>query len=147
MGFDASQLYQPARPPAYLHFVACCHRVNNVLDLSSIEAGKLRVVTRPIFLRDVLLEVLGIMRVTSQQRPQEGKEETGVTCQLIVSESVPTGQVLADDTHLRQVRSFKSLGAWVRATLVSFSHFLSHGGGGDEGGERKVGIKATVLVV
>lgn len=105
--------------------------MNNVLDLSSVEAGKLRIVTRPIFLQDVLLEVLGIMKVTSQQRQQEGKGATGVTCRLVVSESVPTGQVLADDTHIRQVRCFWSLGGC--ALHCRHFHISLFVGEGEEG--------------
>lgn len=78
-------------------------RVNGVLDLSSIEAGMLSMETRLVNLRHLLLDVAEIISATAK-RPQ-GKGSGDLTLRLIVSESIPTGDVLADETHLRQVRS------------------------------------------
>jgi two-component system, NarL family, sensor histidine kinase BarA len=67
--------------------------INDLLDISKIEAGKLSVVMEPIDLRQVLLEVVNIQSVNVQQRGLQLKIDLG-------SESIP---VKGDAAKLKQV--------------------------------------------
>ena len=67
--------------------------INELLDISRIEAGKLSVVTEPLDLRQLLLEVINIQSVNIQQRGLQLK------CELS-SETIP---VKADGAKLKQV--------------------------------------------
>ncbi|AFY33831.1 sensor histidine kinase [Calothrix sp. PCC 7507] len=67
--------------------------INDLLDISKIEAGKLSVVTEPLNLRQILLEVVNIQSVNVQQRGLQLKIELG-------SEPIP---VKADGAKLKQV--------------------------------------------
>jgi PAS domain S-box-containing protein len=68
--------------------------VNDVLDYSALEAGRLEQRVELLVVRDLLDEVLGMFRVQSEQ--------TGVRLWSLVSPRVPT-QVVADPMRLRQV--------------------------------------------
>lgn len=67
--------------------------INDLLDISKIEAGKLSVVTEPLDLRKLLLEVINIQSVNVQQRGLQLKTDLG-------SELIP---VKADAAKLKQV--------------------------------------------
>ncbi|OUL25220.1 ATP-binding protein [Nostoc sp. 106C] len=67
--------------------------INDLLDISKIEAGKLSVVTEPLDLRTLLLEVINLQSVNVQQRGLQLKTDLG-------SESIP---VKADAAKLKQV--------------------------------------------
>jgi len=68
--------------------------INNVLDLSRIEAGRLDLERIPYSARDVLEEVCGIFASSSREKR--------VALELVVDPAVPAGQV-GDPTRLRQV--------------------------------------------
>ncbi|MDO9170747.1 MAG: ATP-binding protein, partial [bacterium] len=68
--------------------------INNVLDLSRIEAGRLDLERIPYSARDVLDEVCGIFASSSREKR--------VALELVVDPAVPAGQV-GDPTRLRQV--------------------------------------------
>ncbi|OUL36655.1 two-component sensor histidine kinase [Nostoc sp. T09] len=67
--------------------------INDLLDISKIEAGKLSVVTEPLDLRKLLLEVINLQSVNVQKRGLQLKTDLG-------SESIP---VKADAAKLKQV--------------------------------------------
>ncbi|MCM0593475.1 MAG: ATP-binding protein [Gloeotrichia echinulata DEX184] len=67
--------------------------INDLLDISKIEAGKLSVVTEPIDLRQLLLEVVNIQSVNVQQKGLQLKTDLG-------TEPIP---VKADPAKLKQV--------------------------------------------
>ncbi|AFZ24308.1 signal transduction histidine kinase [Cylindrospermum stagnale PCC 7417] len=67
--------------------------INELLDISKIEAGKLSVVTEPIDLRQILLEVINLQSVNVQQKGLQLKCELG-------SERIP---IKADGAKLKQV--------------------------------------------
>ncbi|MBD2201349.1 two-component sensor histidine kinase [Calothrix sp. FACHB-1219] len=67
--------------------------INELLDISKIEAGKLSVVTEPLDLRQLLLEVINLQSVNVQQRQLQLKTDLG-------SEVIP---VEADAAKLKQV--------------------------------------------
>ncbi len=67
--------------------------INDLLDISKIEAGKLSVVTTPIDLRQILLEVINLQSVNVQQKGLQLK------CELD-SQAIP---IKADAPKLRQV--------------------------------------------
>ena len=67
--------------------------INDLLDISKIEAGKLSVVTEPLDLRKLLLEVINLQSVNVQQRGLQLKTDLG-------SEPIP---VKADAAKLKQV--------------------------------------------
>ncbi|WP_341530633.1 sensor histidine kinase [Nostoc sp. UHCC 0302] len=67
--------------------------INDLLDISKIEAGKLSVVTTPIDLRQILLEVINIQSVNVQHKGLQLKCELG-------TELIP---VKADAAKLKQV--------------------------------------------
>ncbi|MBW4563599.1 MAG: two-component sensor histidine kinase [Mojavia pulchra JT2-VF2] len=67
--------------------------INELLDISKIEAGKLSVVTEPIDLRQLLLEVINLQSVNVQQRGLQLKIDLG-------SKPIP---VKADAAKLKQV--------------------------------------------
>ncbi|MBA4377195.1 MAG: hypothetical protein C0395_00785 [Gemmatimonas sp.] len=68
--------------------------INNVLDLSRIEAGRLDLERIPFSVRDVLEEVCGIFASSSREKR--------VALTLVVDPAVPAGQE-GDPTRLRQV--------------------------------------------
>jgi signal transduction histidine kinase len=67
--------------------------INDLLDISKIEAGKLSVVAEPLDLRKLLLEVINLQSVNVQQRGLQLKTDLG-------SEPIP---VQADATKLKQI--------------------------------------------
>ncbi|MBD0263313.1 MAG: two-component sensor histidine kinase [Tolypothrix sp. Co-bin9] len=67
--------------------------INDLLDISKIEAGKLSVVAEPLDLRKLLLEVINLQSVNVQQRGLQLKTDLG-------SEPIP---VKADAAKLKQV--------------------------------------------
>ncbi len=67
--------------------------INDLLDISKIEAGKLSVVAEPLDLRKLLLEVINLQSVNVQQRGLQLKTDLG-------SEAIP---VKADATKLKQI--------------------------------------------
>ncbi|WP_066378284.1 sensor histidine kinase [Anabaena sp. CA = ATCC 33047] len=67
--------------------------INDLLDISKIEAGKLSVVTEPLDLRKILLEVINLQSVNVQQKGLQLKINIG-------TEAIP---VQADAAKLRQV--------------------------------------------
>ncbi|MBW4555132.1 MAG: two-component sensor histidine kinase [Trichormus sp. ATA11-4-KO1] len=67
--------------------------INELLDISKIEAGKLSVVTAPIDLRQILLEVINLQSVNVQQKGLKLKINLG-------NDSIP---VKADAAKLKQV--------------------------------------------
>lgn len=67
--------------------------INDLLDISKIEAGKLSVVTAPIDLRQILLEVINLQSVNVQQKGLQLKCELG-------HEPIP---IEADEIKLKQV--------------------------------------------
>jgi signal transduction histidine kinase len=68
--------------------------INNVLDLSRIEAGRLDLERIPYSAREVLEEVCGIFATSSREKR--------VALDLVVDPDVPAGQV-GDPTRLRQI--------------------------------------------
>ncbi|MDO9695052.1 MAG: ATP-binding protein [Candidatus Latescibacteria bacterium] len=68
--------------------------INNVLDLSRIEAGRLDLERIPYSAREVLEEVCGIFASSSREKR--------VALELVVAPDVPAGQV-GDPTRLRQI--------------------------------------------
>jgi CHASE2 domain-containing sensor protein/nitrogen-specific signal transduction histidine kinase/DNA-binding NarL/FixJ family response regulator len=68
--------------------------INDILDLSKIEARKLELETQPIHLSLFLNGVSEICRIRAQEK--------GVDFQLILADSLPTG-IAADEKRLRQV--------------------------------------------
>ncbi len=67
--------------------------INDLLDISKIEAGKLSVITEPIDLRQLLLEVVNIQSVNVQQKGLQLKTDLG-------TKPIP---VKADPAKLKQV--------------------------------------------
>ncbi|MCF4969631.1 sensor histidine kinase [Nostoc sp. CMAA1605] len=67
--------------------------INELLDISRIEAGKLSVVTEPLDLRQILLEVINLQSVNVQHKGLQLKTSLG-------TESIP---VKADAAKLKQV--------------------------------------------
>lgn len=67
--------------------------INDLLDISKIEAGKLSVVTEPLDLRKILLEVINLQSVNVQHKGLQLKTNLG-------TEPIP---VKADTAKLRQV--------------------------------------------
>ncbi|WP_414571308.1 ATP-binding protein [Nostoc sp. CCY 9925] len=67
--------------------------INDLLDISKIEAGKLSVVTAPLDLRQILLEVINLQSVNVQQKGLQLKCELG-------TEPIP---INADAAKLKQV--------------------------------------------
>jgi PAS domain S-box-containing protein len=68
--------------------------INDILDLSKIEAGKLEIHPEPLNIRDMLNE---IKTVFSQKI-----QEKGLSLEIIVAENFPRGLVL-DEVRLRQI--------------------------------------------
>jgi signal transduction histidine kinase/ActR/RegA family two-component response regulator/HAMP domain-containing protein len=68
--------------------------VNDILDLSKIEAGKLDLESTPLNLRDAILDALGLHAVQAEQKR--------ITLEHTVAPDVPT-MVLGDPSRLRQI--------------------------------------------
>jgi PAS domain S-box-containing protein len=70
--------------------------LNDILDYSKMEAGKLQLETHPIHLRELLEEVTGLFAPSVADKP--------VQLQVRVAPEIP-GMVLGDETRLRQILS------------------------------------------
>ncbi len=70
--------------------------LNDILDYSKMEAGKLQLETHPIHLRELLEEVTGLFAPSVADKP--------VQLQVRVAPEIP-GVVLGDETRLRQILS------------------------------------------
>jgi len=68
--------------------------LNDILDVSTMESGTLRLSVAPVQLRDVAQDVEGLMRATAREK--------GITLDVKVDESLPAW-VMADATRLRQI--------------------------------------------
>ncbi|MFS0518800.1 ATP-binding protein [Nostoc sp. UIC 10607] len=94
--------------------------INDLLDISKIEAGKLSVVTTPIDLRQILLEVINLQSVNVQQKGLQLK------CEL-APEQIP---IKADAAKLKQVlinvignaTKFTDTGSITIATEIQYSN-------------------------
>lgn len=97
--------------------------INDLLDISKIEAGKLSVVTTPIDLRQILLEVINLQSVNVQQKGLQLK------CELD-SQAIP---INADAAKLKQVlinvignaTKFTDVGSITIATEIQSSNGIS----------------------
>ncbi|MBU1565752.1 MAG: response regulator [Proteobacteria bacterium] len=69
--------------------------INDILDLSKIEAGKLELVKRPFKVERVFNEVIGLL--------QPGAKEKGITLAVDSSEECEAAVYLGDDLRLRQI--------------------------------------------
>jgi signal transduction histidine kinase len=98
--------------------------INDLLDISKIEAGKLSVITEPMDLRQTLLEVINIQSVAVQQKGLQLKT-------ILDDEPIP---VKADAAKLRQVLiniignaiKFTDEGSIAIATTIQNYHSNSH---------------------
>ena len=68
--------------------------VNDILDLSKIEAGKLDLESTPLNLHDAILDALGLQAVQAEQK--------GISLEHVIAPDVPT-TVLGDPSRLRQI--------------------------------------------
>jgi signal transduction histidine kinase len=68
--------------------------LNDILDLSKIEAGKLDVDTQAFHLSELLLQTRDLMQVSAARR--------GVTISLLIDPGLPA-QILGDPARLRQI--------------------------------------------
>ncbi|WP_413174305.1 ATP-binding protein [Anabaena azotica] len=98
--------------------------INDLLDISKIEAGKLSVITMPLELRKLLLEVINLQSVNVQQKGLQLKCEIG-------NELIP---VRADELKLKQVliniignsTKFTDKGSIVISTEIRHNNGASH---------------------
>lgn len=68
--------------------------INDLLDISRIEAGKLSVVTEPLDLRQILLEVINVQSVNVQHKGLQLKANLGTESLLIEADAPKLRQVL-----------------------------------------------------
>jgi hypothetical protein len=68
--------------------------LNDILDVSTMESGTLRLSVAPMQLREVAQDVEGLMRAPAREK--------GISLNVSVDESLP-GWVMADATRLRQI--------------------------------------------
>lgn len=68
--------------------------INDILDLSKIEAGKMKMEFEKVYIRQVLEEVKQVLLMSAKDK--------GLTLNLIIKESVPEA-ILTDELRLRQI--------------------------------------------
>ncbi len=93
--------------------------INDLLDISKIEAGKLSVVTIPIDLRQILLEVINLQSVNVQQKGLQLKCELDTEPIPINADAVKLKQVLIN--VIGNATKFTDLGSITIATEIQLS--------------------------
>ncbi|MBD2518225.1 two-component sensor histidine kinase [Nostoc sp. FACHB-973] len=94
--------------------------INDLLDISKIEAGKLSVVTAPIDLRQVLLEVINLQSVNVQQKGLQLKCELGTEPIPIKADAAKLKQVLIN--IIGNATKFTDAGSINIATAIEYSN-------------------------
>ncbi|MCC5646418.1 two-component sensor histidine kinase [Nostoc sp. CHAB 5824] len=93
--------------------------INDLLDISKIEAGKLSVVTTPIDLRQILLEVINLQSVNVQQKSLQLKCELDPQPIPIQADAAKLKQVLIN--VIGNATKFTDTGSITIATEIQYS--------------------------
>lgn len=91
--------------------------INDLLDISKIEAGKLSVVTTPIDLRQILLEVINLQSVNVQNKGLQLKTDLGTNLIPVKADPAKLKQVLIN--IIGNATKFTDEGSITIATAVS----------------------------
>lgn len=94
--------------------------INDLLDISKIEAGKLSVVTTPIDLRQILLEVINLQSVNVQQKGLQLKCELDPQAIPIKADAAKLKQVLIN--VIGNATKFTDVGSITIATEIQSSN-------------------------
>ncbi|MDF5709147.1 MAG: ATP-binding protein [Nostoc sp. S4] len=94
--------------------------INDLLDISKIEAGKLSVVTTPIDLRQLLLEVINLQSVNVQQKGLQLKCELDTKPIPIKADAAKLKQVLIN--IIGNATKFTDAGSITVATEIEYSN-------------------------
>jgi two-component system, NarL family, sensor histidine kinase BarA len=94
--------------------------INDLLDISKIEAGKLSVVTAPLDLRQLLLEVINLQSVNVQQKGLQLKCELGTEPIPINADAVKLKQVLIN--VIGNATKFTDSGSITITTDIEYSN-------------------------
>ncbi|MFN6482567.1 MULTISPECIES: ATP-binding protein [unclassified Nostoc] len=94
--------------------------INDLLDISKIEAGKLSVVSTPIDLRQILLEVINLQSVNVQQKGLQLKCELAPKQIPIKADAAKLKQVLIN--VIGNATKFTDTGSITIATEIQYSH-------------------------
>ncbi|MEH2069846.1 MAG: ATP-binding protein [Nostoc sp.] len=94
--------------------------INDLLDISKIEAGKLSVVTTPIDLRQLLLEVINLQSVNVQQKGLQLKCELDTKPIPIKADAAKLKQVLIN--IIGNATKFTDAGSITIATEIEYSN-------------------------
>lgn len=93
--------------------------INELLDISKIEAGKLSVVTVPIDLRQILLEVINLQSVNIQNKGLQLKTDLGTDLIPVAADAVKLKQVIIN--IIGNATKFTDQGSITIATAISKS--------------------------
>ncbi|WP_373529780.1 ATP-binding protein [Nostoc sp.] len=93
--------------------------INDLLDISKIEAGKLSVITTPIDLRQILLEVINLQSVNVQQKGLQLKCELDTEPIPISADAVKLKQVLIN--VIGNATKFTDVGSITISTEIQLS--------------------------
>ncbi|MEH2326156.1 MAG: ATP-binding protein [Nostoc sp.] len=94
--------------------------INDLLDISKIEAGKLSVVTTPLDLRQILLEVINLQSVNVQQKGLQLKCELDPQAIPIKADAAKLKQVLIN--VIGNATKFTDAGSITIATEIQYSN-------------------------
>ena len=102
MGFADLIIDPNVRPSEKANFVAAIKRngellsniINDILDLSKIEAGKMEIVTHEVPLPEILTDIKTLLDLQARDK--------GIALNIIIDENVP-GIIKTDPLRLRQV--------------------------------------------
>ncbi|MCC5615748.1 two-component sensor histidine kinase [Nostoc sp. CHAB 5836] len=93
--------------------------INDLLDISKIEAGKLSVITTPVDLRQILLEVINLQSVNVQQKGLQLKCELDPQQIPIKADAAKLKQVLIN--VIGNATKFTDIGSITIATEIQYS--------------------------
>ena len=93
--------------------------INELLDISKIEAGKLSVVTVPIDLRQILLEVINLQSVNIQNKGLQLKTDLGTDLIPVAADAAKLKQVIIN--IIGNATKFTDQGSITIATAISKS--------------------------
>lgn len=98
--------------------------INDLLDISKIEAGKLSVVTTPLELRQLLLEVINLQSVNIQQKGLQLKCKIGNGIIPVKADELKLKQVLIN--IISNATKFTDKGSIIISTNIQQQHGKSH---------------------
>jgi PAS domain S-box-containing protein len=105
LGFSdvmSGEIFGPIQPPRYREYINLIHEsgehllslINDILDLSKIEAGKMQIVVQPVSTAELVRQSSGLMRVMATERGIDLALQVAPDCQMLHADERAARQII-----------------------------------------------------